>query len=152
MKYQGKFVFVQNPDTGEKASHYEDGEYFCFRETPNVIHCVKLSGVYETSNARQFTLIGALKREVIDARQDDDGAEAICRDVLAECDEIASGRKEAAWVGHVYEQSKSNALAILRTIGRAAPVAVVTRSQVTTIDIEIRVNGVPLSLVVKERN
>lgn len=55
----GKLVFIEEVRKSEKGySGYANGEYFCVRQTPGILYCVKLDVGYGGHELKKFNLIG----------------------------------------------------------------------------------------------
>lgn len=113
--YAGKFVFVEAKDP--KDSYY-NGEYFCTRQTPSTLYCVKPVVGYGGNEIKQIQLIGKNVYSIIESWADDAAAVDTANAMIAWGRQIEDPDYKKQWVEYVYSNVIENAKAILRVINK----------------------------------
>ncbi len=147
--YVGKFVFLQRVfDPSENGhSYYNDGEYLIIRETPNVLYGVKPKVGYDFKDLRSFPLVGSQRFEVISCHESKRDVLDLATANLEWAAEALKPGGKRIWIESVYTDCQDIAKSLLRTLGIELPPPVEVKiPQKTVVEIEVRVNGVPLTL------
>ena len=108
-KYAGRFVFVeqvQKPgDTDKTYSTYNNGEYFCFRSTPNTLYLVKYQVGYYGAQQFSFNIFqsgNSTSYEVLSSYVDD----AAIQNFIKDQEKWLSSEKKQ-YVEYVYSQGEN---------------------------------------------
>lgn len=113
--YLGQWVFVER-ETGDT---YLNGEYFVVQQTPCVLYCAKLAGVYGGHELKKFNLIGKDPYKVVSAYIDDQAA-GIGIDSMKHWAGAVERREKLQWVEYVYTECGVNARMAERAIQERA--------------------------------
>jgi len=113
--YAGKFVFVEANDLSDG---YYNGEYFCTRQTPSMLYCVKPIAGYGGHDTRQIQLTGKRAYSIIESWVDDKFAVDAANGMMAWGRQTEDPGYKKQWVDYVYSSIIENAKTILRVINK----------------------------------
>ncbi len=130
MSYVGKLVFLESTD---KDHRYRNGEYFCLRESPHILYCIKPVAGYDSHELKSFPLIGADKYDVISVEDVD---RSFLDDLIGDMREFVATREDRRWIESVYE-------------GEAQVLKMVEKLRPTKITHEENINGKKVKVTIE---
>jgi hypothetical protein len=113
--YTGKFVFIEHSNP---QNAYNNGEYFCVRQTPGTLYAIKPVIGYGGHSMKAFALVGTDPARVVESWADDKAARSFVEDQLAWSDQIKNPEYKKAWIESVYGEARETALMAKRALER----------------------------------
>lgn len=110
-QFRGKLIFIEQDrasfEDPKKVSNYHNGEYYCVRNSRNVLYLAKLTQGYKGHDLHAFNLIGEGSYKVIDVTEP---SSEVVQDFITKqqtwISDALEGRVERQWVESVYSEAQ----------------------------------------------